>query len=80
MFQRRISTDAVEAVVLRPSAVVEEYLDDQPFPSRLLLGWPRGEPLHVQVAEDKAAQTSIIVTTYRPDPGRWESDFTKRKP
>jgi len=51
--------------------------DDQPFPSRLLLGWPEGEvQLHVHVAVDVAG----VVTLYRLDPARWESDFTKRKP
>lgn len=80
MFQRGISTSAVEEVGLTPSVVVEEYPDDQPFPSRLVLGWPQGEALHVHVAADKAADTLIVVTAYRPDPARWESDFTRRKP
>lgn len=80
MFQRAISTRAVEDVGLSSSAVVEEYPDDKPFPSRLLLGWPQGEALHVHVAVDQAADTLIVVTAYRPDPARWESDFTRRQP
>lgn len=52
---------------------------DQPFPSCLLLGWPQGEALHVHVAADEPANTLIVVTTYRPDPARWESGFTRRK-
>lgn len=80
MLQRAISTRAVEEAGLGPSVVVEEYPDDQPFPSRLLLGWPQGEALHVHVAVDQTADTLIVVTAYRPDPARWESDFTRRKP
>jgi hypothetical protein len=80
MFQRGISTSAVEDVGLRPSVVVEAYPNDLPFPSRLLLGWPQGEALHVHVAADNASDTLIVVTAYRPDPARWESDFTRRKP
>jgi len=78
MFQRGISTRAVEDVALRSSVVVEEYPDDEPFPSRLLLAWIGGEPLHVHLAEDRAGGTLIVVTTYRPDPARWEQDFTRR--
>ena len=80
IFERGISTSAVEEVGLRPSVVVEEYPDDQPFPSRLLLGWPQGEALHVHAATNKAADTLVVVTAYRPDPARWESDFARRKP
>ena len=80
MFERAISTRAVEDVGLGPSAVVEEYPDDKPFPSRLLLGCLEGEALHVHVAVDHAADTLIVVTAYRPDPARWESGFTRRKP
>jgi hypothetical protein len=80
MFQRRISTRAVEDIVSRPSVVVADYPDDQPFPSRLLLGWPEGSPLHVHVTLDETDDTRIVVTAYRPDPARWASDFTRRKP
>ena len=80
MFQRGSSTHAVEEVGLSPSAVVEEYPEDQPFPSRLLLGWPQGEALHLHVAADAASDRLIVVTAYRPDPARWESDFTRRTP
>lgn len=80
MFQRGISTRAVEEVGLSPSAVVEEYPEDQPFPSRLVLGWPQGEAIHVHVAADTASDRLIVVTAYRPDPARWESDFRRRKP
>ena len=78
MFQREILTSAVEDVALRPSEVVEVYPDDEPFPSRLLLGWVQGEPLHVHLAEDREGGRLIIVTTYRPDPARWQAGFTRR--
>lgn len=80
MFQRRISTDAVEEVALRSSTVVEEYPNDKPFPSRLLLGWHHEKALHVHLAVDDGGATLVVVTAYRPDPERWEPGFTRRKP
>ncbi len=79
MFQRRIPVSAVETVVAHPAAVIEEYPDDEPFPSRLLLGWHQGEALHVHVAVDTVSETAIVVTLYKPDPERWELDFVTRK-
>ena len=80
MFQRRIPVADVEAVVRSPECVVEDYPDDRPFPSRLVLGWVGREPLHVHFAVDAPGGRLIVVTTYRPSPDRWQSDFTRRVP
>lgn len=53
---------------------------DTPYPSRLILGWTAGMPLHVVVAEDTEAETSIIITVYEPDPAIREADFEREKP
>jgi hypothetical protein len=78
LFERSIPVLAVERTVMQPSAVVEEYPDDQPYPSRLLLGWSEGEPLHV-VAARADPETSVIVTVYRPNPAMWEAGFSRRR-
>ncbi|NOT26197.1 MAG: DUF4258 domain-containing protein [Acidobacteria bacterium] len=41
LFERGISIDDVRHVV-EGGNVVEDYPDDQPYPSRLLLGWCQG--------------------------------------
>ncbi len=38
MFQRRISKEDVQEV-LETGETIETYPDDEPYPSRLLLGW-----------------------------------------
>jgi hypothetical protein len=78
MFQRGITTDAVRAVV-ESGVVIEAKPDDLPYPSRLVLGWLHGRPLHVVVADDAAVDVSVIVTVYEPDPALWRSDFRRRR-
>ncbi|MEW6529648.1 MAG: DUF4258 domain-containing protein [Thermodesulfobacteriota bacterium] len=66
--------------VLCGGEVVAEYLDDDPFPSYLLLGFVRGRPLHVVVAVASQSRICYVVTAYDPDPLRWEPDFRTRRP
>jgi hypothetical protein len=59
MFQRTISEDEVRQVV-DAGETIETYLDDKPFPSRLMLGWKGARPIHVVIADNSAAHESII--------------------
>jgi hypothetical protein len=70
MFQRRVSVAEIRAIVEHGEAI-EDRPDDLPYPSRLLLGAADGRWLHVVVADDVAAMTTIVVTVYEPDPGLW---------
>jgi len=65
--------------VLATGEVIEDYPDDTPYPSRLMLGWCNFWPLHVVTANNKEAQETIILTVYEPDPNKWEPGFRKRK-
>ena len=78
MFERGISTDDVRRVI-QAGKVIEDYPDDKPFPSCLMLGYARNKPLHAVVATDRNANRAIIVTVYEPDPGQWEPGFERRK-
>ncbi len=78
MFQRGITNDVVRAVV-ESGVVIEAKPDDLPHLSRLVLGWLHGCALHVVVADDAAADLSVIVTVYEPDPALWRSDFRRRR-
>jgi len=77
MFARGISHAEVSAV-LAAWRVIEDYPDDEPFPSVLLLGAPSCRPVHVVAARDADARRCYIVTAYVPDPGAWSADFTQR--
>lgn len=75
---RRISPqDAIE--VVRNGEIVESYPEDQPRPSYLMVGWPRGQPLHVVVSRDDVTLRCFIVTVYDPDPAKWRSKFRVRR-
>ena len=60
--------------------VVEEYPDDNPYPSCLLLGWIGKRPLHIVIAENSDPRETIVITVYEPDSGKWMPGFMRRKP
>lgn len=79
MFERGVTVDDVR-LVLTTGETIEDYPDDTPYPSRLVLGWTALRPLHVVVAANTPAQEIIVITVYEPDPNRWEGDFKRRRP
>jgi hypothetical protein len=78
MFERRIKTAEVEAA-LKYWDVIEEYPDDTPYPSALLLGEVAFRPLHVVAAYNDTLKECIVVTAYEPDREKWTSDYRRRK-
>lgn len=79
ILEKGLPVETIERVATAPSAFVESYPEDMPFPSRLVLGWDAEGPMHVVVAEDADSATLYIVTAYRPDATEWENGFTRRK-
>lgn len=77
--ERGIRVDEIHDATESP-AVVEEYPDDEPYPSRLVMGWAGGRPLHVVPAGPTVTGDTIVVTLYEPDPERWQPGFVRRKP
>lgn len=78
MFFRRISKDEVKRVI-NYGEVIEEKLDDNPFPSYLMFYFVNGKPLHVVFSYDKATDTGYVVTAYIPDSNLWTDNFRKRR-
>ncbi|MBI4316859.1 MAG: DUF4258 domain-containing protein [Chloroflexi bacterium] len=68
------------SAALEQGKIIEEYPDDTPYPSCLILGWSGHRPLHVVVASNAKTLETIIVTVYQPDLAYWESGFERRKP
>ena len=59
--------------------IIEQYPDDMPFPSCLILGSSAsGKPLHVVCAHNPDVSCCMI-TAYYPNPDKWESDHKTRK-
>ncbi len=78
MFKRRIGRDDVHYVI-QAGEIIEEYPDDQPYPSRLILGWMGSRPLHIVLADNEIDEEWIVVTVYEPDPAQWDNGFKRRK-
>ena len=75
LYVRDVTKSIVDAVV------IEEYPDYARGPCVLVLQKDqKGEPIHVVWGIPKGKSTpAVLVTAYRPDPQRWERDFTRRK-
>ena len=79
MFQRSISEEHVRHV-LETGEVIQRYPDDQPYPSRLILGWQGTRPIHVVIADNVEDQEIVVITVYEPDLAHWQADFRRERP
>jgi hypothetical protein len=78
MESRGITREEVEHSLLSAELVIEQYPDDRPHASCLVMGIaPNGEKLHVVCAPNE--NELWLITCYYPDLIRWESDFVSRK-
>ena len=75
MFQRDISEDDVEYVI-KNGKIIEEYLDDKPYPSFLVMAFINNLPLHVVYAKNE--DEIIVITTYRPNKSKWKNNYSIR--
>ena len=58
--------------------IIEDYPDNFPFPSCLILGKTgTGHAIHVVVS--RRDDFIYLITAYFPAPDRWESDWKTRK-
>lgn len=76
---KRLISEADVRHVLEVGEVIEDYPEDRPYPSKLLLAWIAAKPLHVVVAEDAANRELIVITAYEPEPEKWDSSFRRRR-
>lgn len=77
MFQRKISVEDVRSMLVN-GETIEDYPDDIPYPSCLILGWSGKRPLHVVAAYNESENETVIITVYEPDPVLWSEDFRRR--
>ena len=75
--QRNITYKEIKAAIVN-GEIIEEYPDDYPYPSCLVLGYTiKNRVLHVVVG---ISDTRIwLITAYEPSIEQWNSDFKVRK-
>lgn len=78
MRQRGIAAAEV-LLALENFTIIDEYQDDRPFPSYLLLGYANGKPLHLVLAVNNTASEIHLITVYIPDSSIWTDGFRRRK-
>ena len=79
MFKRKIEEDDV-LQLLDKGTIIEEYLDDFPFPSVLINGISgRNRQLHAVVGIDADSRQLYLITVYEPDSRNWSENFSTRR-
>lgn len=75
--QRGIKSKDIRRAV-QTGEIIEQYPDDYPYPSCLILGNTLdNKPIHVVMSDEGSA--SRIITAYFPDENKWEIDMKTRK-
>ena len=77
LVERGITIDDIQNAV-RTGGILQQYEDDKPFPSCLLLGkTERGKDIHVVASAGDGYL--YIITAYYPDESEWETNLKTRK-
>lgn len=75
--ERKISVGDIYKAITG-GEIIEQYPNDYPYPSCLILGEnQRGEKIHVVLSDEGTA--SRIITAYFPDVDKWSEDFRVRR-
>ena len=72
-----ISESMLEDALRREFVLVEHYPKDIRGESALVLVFVEGGPVHVVLSPRK--DLCYLVTTYVPDPKKWDPTFTRRR-
>ena len=74
---RKIDSIDVIAAIMN-GKIIQEYPDDHPYPSCLILGRDRrNRPIHAVCGASEEALW--LITAYRPDLSEWENDWATRR-
>ena len=77
-FGRVFEQEVYEAIC--NGEVIEEYLEDKPYPSVLIFGKTiKDSPLHIVCAYNKEEDLAIIITVYHPNPALWIENKRRKK-
>lgn len=57
--------------------IIEQYEDDKPFPSCLILGYSQDRPIHLVCSINDGIL--YVITAYVPSPAKWREDWKTRR-
>ncbi len=77
MLEKNITTFEVEQTASL-GEIIQDYHDDKPYPSVLLLYFVDTRPIHVVLAKNIETGTCIIITCYQPDEAIWQNTFKEK--
>ena len=78
MIERGISRKEVFNCII-DGEVIEEYINDKPFPSCLFFHYDGKKPVHVVCSYNNIDDFTVIITVYSPDNDHFENDFKTRR-
>lgn len=78
MEERGLTVEDIR-IVLGNGEEIESRPDDQPYPSRLVLGTCRLGSLHVAVRDNIEDDEIVVETAYQPDPALWDPNLKRRR-
>lgn len=78
MLERSISRLEVK-VAIQTGTIIEEYIDDYPYPSCLVAYINKEKPLHIVFSIDTESQLLYVITAYEPNTKYFETDLITRK-
>jgi len=64
--------------VLTSGEIIEQYPEDTPYPSHLMLGFIDMRPVHIVAADDDKDRVTYIITVYEPSAEEWDASFRRR--
>ena len=74
----QLTFDEISSSVL-DGEIIEDYPEDQPYPSCLIYGSTfRRDPVHSVWGYNEQTHSAALITVYRPDPDRW-IDWRERR-
>lgn len=78
MFERDISPADVREII-ESGETINDYPDDIPYPSKLILGFMGNRPIHLVLGYNEKEQTCIAITVYEPSTEMWKDDFKEKR-
>ncbi len=77
LFERNITLKSV-IYCIENGEIIEQYEQDKPFPSCLILGHDEDhKTIHIVVSINEGY--IYLITAYYPNPGKWKPDFKSRR-